>query len=73
MPQDSDEPINFRSGNTTLKQEIKNAKEFSVIIICLDYTAGLYVVCRGYKEALRQYSCEISGSIHPGCSGRKNF
>lgn len=83
---DNDEPINFWSGDTTLKSKVKNVKEYNekmalvykryaaaflaagigclilpvagIIIICLNCTAGLYLVYRSYRKILRQYSSD---------------
>lgn len=81
---DSDEPINFWSGDTTLKLKVKNVKAYNqkmallykryaaaflaagigclilpvagIVIICLNCTAGLFLVYKSYRKILQQYS-----------------
>ena len=81
---DSKEPINFWSGDTTLKSKVKNVAGYNnkmatlykrcaiaflisgigflisffmgVIMICFDYTLGIYLMYRSYKKILNLYS-----------------
>lgn len=81
---DSKEPINFWSGDTTLKVKVTNVYAYNkemaalykkcaivflingigciiipvigIIMLCLEWTFGIYLVYRNYKKILNKYS-----------------
>ena len=57
---DSKEPINFWSGDTSLKEKVADIKgynkEMALLYLCFDCTLGIFLMYRVYKKILKRYS-----------------